>query len=1234
MDHLTLLQFFSPEKKYSSERLISCLQFCSEIAQLKFDNEDQLYSVLEKGLLYTGMLNSEENLSLTDKIDVILNQFREYSERITVAKLPIAISRHPHQIIKAIQDFVTHIVVMSARCSCPLFLIFEFGEEYYVLSIEDAKVQSSLCVGTDIIWRSEPSSAAITAAICRHSTEYQRKSRVGNGFVNCKAVVLVRDGGEQELNKISKPLKELYKTGLVETINAWRKHKEVMQQSLATMQSQYGPTIPEDVVALPPLPQATEEPTSAARYDRPDTNLSTSVAYGSLTSSTITPLRGDAATLDVTRRSLSSTAASEDIGMLGLRAYAALRDQVIQGGLWMSQSSDAGPCLEASVNVSGRLSVAAVGSDSLPAAGDSIAVSNSEESHGRLPMVTAESREESALSAPISAVHFESHANPENYQGQKYSDFDFNASLISSPRKAVGSREETDFPPFLGNAQGPMSPYLSRTNEQLAEALRTIPMEEMKAQRHSYRSSEGKVQDECQWPLPDSQNVIPQSPMSSVVDVTSGRSRLEAIYDNAAAQTRVSCVGSGTSAKDIIELVRTLCALQVQIEENSRSKEARRKLRRIEYGRKLLASESRTADSSTSASTKATASAIDSSTFKSPSIKALHQVMASIEGRQQKVTFAEDKLSLQDQLISGSRGYKSQLRSAGHDYNPLSSVTTTPSTVAGGEVHGSRPPGRTEKNRSDNPSVTANCANNASKIIDCDESSDEVRDEQRLDGMLYAYETALLPRFVAPSTPSNWTEPGQRVSAPYLNNYIHGIDNGIDQGQLSCLEDAESDRRFQPTSSASTQHQRSNSAPNIQPASAALEQSGLVPQPSTQSQKLKQQRAKSVPRPDPAKEPTELKTRRKWNTDDDVPYPDESTVASGSTTNTSSVNNTSVVRAAKMEIVLGNSEDEKERRAKKFEQIRGRKLLEAELRKKSRDASVLSSQQPLSQPDQPSVAEERAGYTQQYLKKAVSTSNIPKQQQRRLCNNDDLPSVPSSIGMSSCGGDSASGGVGDSKKRLKINVEDSVYSAGSQRTAASNPTLLDITSGLNLGVIPPKPVLSSQAAGGLAAAVVRVPTSARGGDKQRPESVSRVRAKQTNHQQIRNAISTVCLAGSHFEPLRTEVLCILEKCSNVSEENFGIGPNAPITQFLVMLAHADSFSYKGLYGIESTLSSGGREPDTLKRLHGKGPKVVPFNAIVDYFKYESSAHRFSRLPTRSITTTTDGFCIDLNKFKK
>jgi hypothetical protein len=74
-----------------------------------------------------------------------------------------------------------------------------------------------------------------------------------------------------------------------------------------------------------------------------------------------------------------------------------------------------------------------------------------------------------------------------------------------------------------------------------------------------------------------------------------------------------------------------------------------------------------------------------------------------------------------------------------------------------------------------------------------------------------------------------------------------------------------------------------------------------------------------------------------------------------------------------------------------------------------------------------------------------------------------------------------------------------------------------------------------------------------------------VEQRVSNQQQIKNALTAVCLAGSHFDNQRQEAISKLDQYY-ASRENGG-PPSGPINQFIILLFNAKSLSFRGIYAV-------------------------------------------------------------------
>jgi hypothetical protein len=52
------------------------------------------------------------------------------------------------------------------------------------------------------------------------------------------------------------------------------------------------------------------------------------------------------------------------------------------------------------------------------------------------------------------------------------------------------------------------------------------------------------------------------------------------------------------------------------------------------------------------------------------------------------------------------------------------------------------------------------------------------------------------------------------------------------------------------------------------------------------------------------------------------------------------------------------------------------------------------------------------------------------------------------------------------------------------------------------------------------------------------------------------------------------------------------------------------------------------------KIFGRGPRILLEAYVKTYLKYETSSRSFKQLPSKSITSTTDGVCVDASKIKK
>ena len=129
----------------------------------------------------------------------------------------------------------------------------------------------------------------------------------------------------------------------------------------------------------------------------------------------------------------------------------------------------------------------------------------------------------------------------------------------------------------------------------------------------------------------------------------------------------------------------------------------------------------------------------------------------------------------------------------------------------------------------------------------------------------------------------------------------------------------------------------------------------------------------------------------------------------------------------------------------------------------------------------------------------------------------------------------------------------------------------------------------------------------------------------SNYLSIKNALNSVCLAGTHFDEQRNYTLSILDLKANNSNHNGSL----QTTQFLILFHHSKCLSYKGLYEVCPYTGK-------ILKLVGKGPKCIDTKQIQNYLKYETSTKSFKILSIYSIAATVDAISMDpsLVKLKK
>ncbi|GAQ81332.1 hypothetical protein KFL_000770250 [Klebsormidium nitens] len=107
--------------------------------------------------------------------------------------------------------------------------------------------------------------------------------------------------------------------------------------------------------------------------------------------------------------------------------------------------------------------------------------------------------------------------------------------------------------------------------------------------------------------------------------------------------------------------------------------------------------------------------------------------------------------------------------------------------------------------------------------------------------------------------------------------------------------------------------------------------------------------------------------------------------------------------------------------------------------------------------------------------------------------------------------------------------------------------------------------------------------------------------RMSNKKLVRNALSTVCLAGGALKLERERALMALDAFD---------GDN-----FVILFKDDKGTKFKGLY----VLSADGKEID---RIYGSGPESLRSDGVAHYLKYDSGAKEFKPLQTQQFTTST------------
>jgi len=160
-------------------------------------------------------------------------------------------------------------------------------------------------------------------------------------------------------------------------------------------------------------------------------------------------------------------------------------------------------------------------------------------------------------------------------------------------------------------------------------------------------------------------------------------------------------------------------------------------------------------------------------------------------------------------------------------------------------------------------------------------------------------------------------------------------------------------------------------------------------------------------------------------------------------------------------------------------------------------------------------------------------------------------------------------------------------------------------------------------------------------------------AKSTlsNYAQVKNALSSVCLAGSVLDGKRVEMVELLDffrhgKPLNNDKHSILYHEDWSLLQelrgggrhFIIMFSQAKTISFKGVYIGVSSYANNDNNSSYMNyvKIYGKGPKEInganPVG-LQKYLKFETAAKQFKDLHVKGVTSTVDAIVLDPIKLK-
>lgn len=153
--------------------------------------------------------------------------------------------------------------------------------------------------------------------------------------------------------------------------------------------------------------------------------------------------------------------------------------------------------------------------------------------------------------------------------------------------------------------------------------------------------------------------------------------------------------------------------------------------------------------------------------------------------------------------------------------------------------------------------------------------------------------------------------------------------------------------------------------------------------------------------------------------------------------------------------------------------------------------------------------------------------------------------------------------------------------------------------------------------------------------------------KYTNYNQIKNAITFICLAGTIHEDKRREVFQLIDyyhrgdtnradsqaHAEMEAENGNAVGLKGAVNQFVLMFYKSKVLAFKGIYCVDQRVGS---TAGSIRKVYGKGPAVLQHgegsaDAIQEFLKFETSSKSFKTLPVTAFSSSVDAVILEFKK---